>query len=178
MREGRRLTHYFGLLAGGLPRRIEQRRNRRLHGFEIEGLGQQNRVLESLGLIEADIAGGKRKRDAASLEGIGKRIAGIPAAKIYVKDRPVEIGAIGKRKSVLDGAAGSHDFAAKLVEPILNQHRDEGFVVNDENARHQGSRKCLPNLRLLTVYLGSGKSTSPALSAPNSGVIERADASA
>jgi hypothetical protein len=151
MREGWRLTHPFGLLAGGLPRRIEQRCNRRLHGFEIERLGQQNRILESLPLIEPGIAGGKRKRDAASLEGIGKRIAGIPTAKIYVKDRTVEMGAIGEGKSILDGAAGSHDFAAKLIEPILNQHRNEGFVVNDENARHQGSKKCLPNLRLLTV---------------------------
>jgi hypothetical protein len=73
-----------------------------------------------LTLIESAIAGGEGKWNATSAKRVGKWVAGVPA-KIYVEDGAVQLSA-GKRKPVGDGTGRAHDFAAELIEPILNQH--------------------------------------------------------
>ena len=98
----------------------EQGSKSRLHRFEIEGLGQENRVFEPLALVEPAIAGGECKGNAPRAKRVGQWIAGVPA-KIYVEDGAVQLPA-GKRKPVGDGTGRAHDFAAELIEPILNQH--------------------------------------------------------
>ena len=107
-------------MADTLRRLAEQGSKGRLHRFEIEGLGQENRVFEPLALVEPAIAGGKCKRNAARAKRVGQRIAGVPA-KIYVEDSAVQLPA-GERKSVGNSSGRAHDLAAEFIEPILNQH--------------------------------------------------------
>ena len=73
-----------------------------------------------MALIEAAIAGSEGKGNATSAKRVGKWITGV-SAKIYVEDGAVQLSA-GKRKPVGDGTGRAHDFAAELIEPILNQH--------------------------------------------------------
>ena len=73
-----------------------------------------------MALIEAAIAGGEGKGNAPRAKCVGKWIAGVPA-KIYVEDGAVQLPA-GKRKPVGDGTRRANNFAAELIEPILDQH--------------------------------------------------------
>jgi hypothetical protein len=113
---------------------VEQGFDRGFHGVEVERLRHHDRILELRDVAQATVAGGEGERNPTAPQGVGELIAGL-VAEVHVEDGAVEFTALGELEPIGHGGARAYDLAAKLGQPILDQHRNQGFVVDDEDAR-------------------------------------------
>src|SRR5467141_3753069 len=80
------------------------------------------------------VAGDQNKRHFVARELIGHRRR-VLSIQVGVQQRPVEMILAYGRESPFEGRYRPDNFAAKVLQHLLDQHGDKEFVLHDENAQ-------------------------------------------
>src|SRR5205085_10129238 len=80
------------------------------------------------------VAGGEEVRNAAALEQLGDREAPL-ARQIHIEHRGVELGFRGELERGRQAAGEAGDLVAKVEQHVLDVHRDQHLVLDDQDAQ-------------------------------------------
>jgi hypothetical protein len=102
---------------------------------KVDGFPYPRRTLQHrrVSLMTA-VAGDQNKRHFVSQELIGhwRRVLSI---QVGVQQRPIKTVLAYGRDSLFEGRYWPDNFAAKVLQHLLDQHGDKEFVLHDENAQ-------------------------------------------
>ncbi|MEA3016031.1 MAG: hypothetical protein QOI38_753 [Sphingomonadales bacterium] len=117
-----------------------------LDGVDRIGLGEDGRG-DMAGGRRLDMAAGGEDEGLAGVgEAVGDRPDGLAVLELDVDDRDVETAALDMRQRVLEALAGADDAVAERVEEILEHHRDQRLVFDDEDGTPPGHGATLRQL--------------------------------